>query len=1449
VKLKKTVPVIVLSLLLILAAGIAVLWSMPGLTDGSYLDSILEYALPSDGNVKVSVDRIDRSFLRSINLYDVDVYVYDELAVHSETIRIKMGLFDLLRLAIAKTVKNVNAVVMDTNVTVNDTVMRLLSNPADNIQETTQTATSNTSQTTQTNKNTFSKLKKMSFTLDIRNLAVDVDTKDIAAKIASSDAYVRMKGTMDITFIAPEIEAEYKARDAKVNVKDFQVYAVDVLENADAKVVITSFSGSYGKYSADGSFVRVSLLYSELQDSNVTLAADKLHVDADILKADSESVYAYANIASMDSMWGGFEGGKVNITDFGFEFADSVTAENLKTHFTYNDGSAELRVEQARISSDTDVDWIGNASLDLVAEANADNIKDISRNTVNFTASVENLKCLALPYATTVSVVYKDGTAQATVRTVGLYVNSTYNTTTADTALRIDIDSIKPQDYNVLFGHFYPQMLNMVDSETELSANISISGRTDLENPEAYVGLNVATRNLKLSKDFSFNGAFSLDADLKEKKVDVHSMALTAMGYRVTFSGQFDLDTYFPQGQLLVTNASDGTRVADFNFALADNGEYYTYDGRFAFMASSSFRGQLRWKEENLVTAESVFVTPYQEFPLTITLNTQTLNADVNGPHVDGYIRLTDKGRFETDGQINNAQFHINDSLTVEGSLGFGGYFDLSSGLYRLDVRDAMIDISDIAYVGFDIALLNNRIEVTELIIGRFANRAEFEGFGYLDYGTIADLISFNTAAFSGSVNLGQRGREGGIKAALSNNNYSLDADVFLTTDLRIGMLGQRGYGFYADCGVGNLSFKAEYRHPYIQIFNPEGDLFGLRLDRFNIVYNLQKAVLDGLVGVSLQPNKYETSMAGAEIEFSITYDSIRNIFLSYAGLEESSTASLKLRNLHLGEFVSEDEFNQVLMLDNNYLKIEGDVINGIYNMDNGNLELSVSDSLPVSFNLEGKTGKTLDMMIRNLNVELPVLGQLLSIPFLHFLDGSFTGDLLVKGPASDPSFYGMLYTPRIEIDLFYLPDQTLIANGIAISVNDHEASFAPTPTYGYSTKEGSFFDGRLTITAQLKNLGLSELVIDIDNIEKPIDFWYPLIANNFDMNITSNVTGHIIISIIEGQLGLGGDIVAENLDITLKIPDNLPEWYYETSVAMNLDLDIAVGKDCEFFYPEKDNSFLNFTINEGEKVHLSLHNDKGEAFTITGSLSIKTGRIYYFQNDFFVTNGAVNFTKAVADPENTFNMTIDLTARLREYDSNGKQTDIYLILQNSTLDNLVPRFESSPAMSQAEIMQFLGQSFIQSPENGVSLYSLASIATATADVFTTLGIINQNTNYSLSKGMREALGLDMFSLRSSVIQNLVLSYLPGMSQNDDNMVSRYLDGTSIFAGKYFNSGLFGRASVSLNAGKTVKLDIELSVNWDNELGSFSIFTSPGELSLLSFLDNIGFSFSRRILL
>ena len=1452
-KLKKTVPVIIISLVLIVFSGIVVLWNMPFLTDGTYLDSILEQIVPTEGNVSIKVDRVDRTVLKSLNLYDVDVYVYDELVIHSDSVRIRMGIFDLISLALSKTVKTLNATVSDTEVIINDTVISLFRSepqtaPTDSAASTDSTESTDNDGTNSVIDQIKSFFKGMGFSFDIRNLSVKLRTVDYSADIPSSDIYITMKKKLDLSVVIPQITAQYIAKAVSVSCMDFQLFGTDLLGSAEINAFIKNTEGSYGDYSAEAVNLGLSLIYSGIQDSNITVSADNVNADTPLFKAGSEALSGYVNISRSGSAWGSLDSDTVSLTDLAVQDVQNATIRNLKTGFRYENRAVNLSVDRANVSFVTDYDWIGSVNLNLTGQADFTDISDIGPENVDFNVSVQNVKCKALPYPAMAGVVYREGEADAYVRMQSFYLRTTYNTGTADLNISVDLLSMKAYDYSVILEQFAPQVLGYIDSDTELDASLSASGKSDFSNPEGYVGLNIAVRNLKMSSDFSFNGAFSLDADLNRKVADIHTLAVTSLDYRLTFSGLFDFDTLFPVGKLLVTKASDGSILADFNFNSADDSGSYSYDGKFAFMPSSSFSGQLKWKEENIVTAESVFKTPYQEFPIDITLNTATLNADVVGPHVNGYVRFNDSGRIETEGRITDASFHFNEDTALTGSVVFEGNYDLKSGLYRLDLNDAMIDISDIAYLGFDISLLNTRVEVTKLILGRFANRAELNGYGYLDYGSLTDLISFNTAAFSGSVNLSQTGREGGIKAALKDNNYSLDLDVFLTTDFRVGMLGQRGYGFYAECGIGNLSFKAEYRHPYIRLFKPEGDLFGLNLDRFNVVYDLNSAVLDGLIGVSVRPNRYEDATAGAEIEFNIEYDSIKNIVLSYAGIDETSNAGLKLRNLHLGNYRSDDEFNQILKLEDDSVIIEGDIINGVFNLSSKDLKLSVSDLLPVSFYLEGKTGRNLDMMIRNLRIELPVLAQLIEIPFFHFLDGTFTGDLLVKGPASDPSFYGMLYTPRIEMDLFYLPDQTLIANGIAISVNDHEASFAPTPTYGYSTEEGSFFDGQLAISCEIRNLGLKKLEIDIDNIKKPIDFWYPLITKNFDMNIRSNVTGHIIISVTDGKMGLGGDIVAENLDITLKIPDDLPQWYYETSVAMNLDLNITAGKDCEFFYPEKDDSFMNFTVNEGESVYLNLDSG-GDGFTITGALSVKTGRIYYFQNDFFITDGSVKFTKAIADPDRNFKMTIDLTARLRDYDSNGKQVDIYLILQNASLDNLIPRFESSPAMSQAEIMQFLGQSFIQTPERGVSLYSLASLATATADAFSTLGLISQNSNYSLSKGMREALGLDMFSLRSSVIQNLVLSYLPGMDQQDENMVSRYLDGTSIFAGKYFSSGLFGRASVSLNSGKTLKFDIELSVNWDNEMGSFSIFTSPDELSILDFLDNIGFSFSRRILL
>jgi len=92
-------------------------------------------------------------------------------------------------------------------------------------------------------------------------------------------------------------------------------------------------------------------------------------------------------------------------------------------------------------------------------------------------------------------------------------------------------------------------------------------------------------------------------------------------------------------------------------------------------------------------------------------------------------------------------------------------------------------------------------------------------------------------------------------------------------------------------------------------------------------------------------------------------------------------------------------------------------------------------------------------------------------------------------------------------------------------------------------------------------------------------------------------------------------------------------------------------------------------------------------------------------------------------------------------------------------------------------------------------------------------------------------------------------------------MLARYLDGTSIFAGKYVGSDWFVKLRLMLKAENNVKnsserghflakdliLDIELSLDWDTPMGTVSIFTNPHELSVFDILDTIGFSVTKQI--
>ena len=159
--------------------------------------------------------------------------------------------------------------------------------------------------------------------------------------------------------------------------------------------------------------------------------------------------------------------------------------------------------------------------------------------------------------------------------------------------------------------------------------------------------------------------------------------------------------------------------------------------------------------------------------------------------------------------------------------------------------------------------------------------------------------------------------------------------------------------------------------------------------------------------------------------------------------------------------------------------------------------------------------------------------------------------------------------------------------------------------------------------------------------------------------------------------------------------------------------------------------------------------------------------------------------------------------------------------------------------------------------------FPAASTAATATDALTRVGILESNKSYSISGIVRNSLGLDIFSARSNIISNVLIDALPGdfAGKADVSMLARYLDGTSIFAGKYLTSDWFIKIRLMLKAetnvnnttdlghflAKDLILDTEISLDWDTPMGTVSIFTNPHELSVFDILDTIGFSVTKQI--
>jgi hypothetical protein len=217
----------------------------------------------------------------------------------------------------------------------------------------------------------------------------------------------------------------------------------------------------------------------------------------------------------------------------------------------------------------------------------------------------------------------------------------------------------------------------------------------------------------------------------------------------------------------------------------------------------------------------------------------------------------------------------------------------------------------------------------------------------------------------------------------------------------------------------------------------------------------------------------------------------------------------------------------------------------------------------------------------------------------------------------------------------------------------------------------------------------------------------------------------------------------------------------------------------------------LHTYAKQGETVSVS-YEEETDTITLDGDIEVRGGEVFYFDRSFYLKQGSIHFEESLIDE---IDPRIRALAEIRERDQNNEEIKIYLETDNR-LSQFSPRFYSEPSKSDVEILNYIGGSLFSRIEEGGPNQLGMSAVLLTSDVVSQFGILSP-----FERAVRDILGLDLFSIRTQVVQNILIDKLNVFgTQGTNKNVFQALDNTTLSLGKYLGTDLFVEMLVRLQS-------------------------------------------------
>ena len=469
--------------------------------------------------------------------------------------------------------------------------------------------------------------------------------------------------------------------------------------------------------------------------------------------------------------------------------------------------------------------------------------------------------------------------------------------------------------------------------------------------------------------------------------------------------------------------------------------------------------------------------------------------------------------------------------------------------------------------------------------------------------------------------------------------------------------------------------------------------------------------------------------------------------------------------------------------------------------------------------------GGHINAMVELEDADARVLNEVLGLAPISLQAGTAHGSARVTGPISDPDFWG-------EITL---------AGGLAVS------PLSPQPVGPFRARL-SLDEKQVSISGFVPDGGAA-LPLSLRGTAT-VERWIPAL---FSLNLATTGPSGIPISYQFGPLlfdGMAAGAVTVASDRgTVTIDGELEAVSAEVSLVeiepvsgladpLRVNVAVTTGRSVEFTWPSSQFPVLRLLLVPSEAVQIGYDGRSGSV-SVQGDLSVRGGDLLYFDRQFLLREGQIRFT----GDESSIDPQLVVRAEARQRDPEGEPVRI-ILEADTTLSRFGPdtvRLSSDPPQSALVLEALLRDPLARGdgPDDGGA--AGMSAAAFSGDLLAQVALLRP-----VERALREALGVDMVSIRSQFVQNLVLdgfgaSAAAGVGPGAGNP----LDNTSLSFGKYLGSDLFLTMLLRLDAPGSqpdddlpLLSDIELSLEWATPFFMLEWSFLPRNLNTLFVTDN-----------